>query len=47
MQAEVLEEQGLLDRLKKVGRLTAVLAGELNAAAGLTTHGMRSLRVRR
>lgn len=46
-QAEILEEQGILDRLKKVGQLTAVFAGELNAAAGLTPYGIRSLRVRR
>lgn len=46
-QAEVLQEQGVLDRLRKVGQLTGVFAQEAKTAAGLAPYGLRSLRVKR
>lgn len=46
-QAEVLQEPGVLDRLRKVGQLTGIFAQELGTAAGLAPYGIRSLKVKR
>jgi hypothetical protein len=46
MQAEVLQEAGPLERLRKLRQLAGVFAAELGMAAGLTPYGIRSLRVK-
>jgi hypothetical protein len=46
MQAEVLQEQGALERLRKLRQLAGVFSAELGTAAGLTPYGLRSLRVK-
>jgi hypothetical protein len=46
MQAELLQEQGALERLRKLRQLAGVFAAELGTAAGLTPFGLRSLRIK-
>jgi hypothetical protein len=46
-QAEVAQQQGLLQQLRRAGRLTGVLAQELRTAISLSPFGVRAMRVRR
>ncbi len=45
--AELLEANGPLERLRRIGALTGILAGEVVHAASLTPLGLRAARVRR
>lgn len=47
LQAEVAQQQGLLEQLKRAGRLTGLFAQELRLAASLSAFGVRAVRVRR
>lgn len=46
-QAEVAQQQGLFEQVKRAGRLTGLLAQELRAAVSLSPFGVRAVRVRR
>jgi acetyl esterase/lipase len=46
-QAEVAAQQGLFEQLRRVGKLSGILAQELRLAVSLSPFGVRAVRVRR